>query len=76
MRLNDPYAGGFTTQHYGRPHGGVHALQIEINRALYMDEAAIERGPGLGTIAAHMAALIDVLGALDPLLLAAPAVAE
>ena len=39
MRRNQPYAGGFTTQRYGRPGIGRHTLQIEINRALYMDEA-------------------------------------
>jgi len=54
---NNPYAGGFTTRHYGVPDDGVHALQIEINRALYMDEATIERGPALGRIAADMTAL-------------------
>src|SRR5262249_29731400 len=35
---NVPYAGGYTTRHYGQPDTGVHALQIEINRSLYMDE--------------------------------------
>jgi hypothetical protein len=35
---NTPYAGGYTTEHYGRPARRVHALQIEINRALYLDE--------------------------------------
>jgi N-formylglutamate amidohydrolase len=38
---NRPYAGGFITEHYGAPTSGVHALQIEINRALYMDEATL-----------------------------------
>ena len=76
VRVNQPYAGGFTTLHYGRPHGGVHGLQIEINRSLYMDEAAIERGPELGAVAERMSAVIDVLGALEPALLALPAVAE
>jgi len=38
---NDPYAGGFVTQNYGRPGAGIHAVQIEINRGLYMDEATI-----------------------------------
>jgi N-formylglutamate amidohydrolase len=37
---NKPYAGGFITERYGRPRRGVHAIQIEINRALYADEAA------------------------------------
>ena len=41
VQLNRPYAGGYITEHYGRPTRGVHALQIEINRALYMDERRI-----------------------------------
>lgn len=36
---NKPYAGGFITEHYGDPAAALHALQIEVNRALYMDEA-------------------------------------
>ncbi len=44
---NVPYAGGFTTQLYGRPARGVHALQIEINRALYLDEERIVPRPAL-----------------------------
>lgn len=39
---NVPFAGAFITQHYGRPSIGRHAIQIEINRALYMDEKRIE----------------------------------
>ncbi len=42
VRRNDPYAGGYITRHYGRPADDVHVLQIEIARALYMDEARIE----------------------------------
>ena len=38
VQRNQPYAGGFTTQRYGRPGLNRHALQIEINRSLYMDE--------------------------------------
>ena len=40
---NNPYAGGYTTQHYGDPTNGIHALQIEINRNLYMDETTLQR---------------------------------
>jgi N-formylglutamate amidohydrolase len=40
---NKPYAGGFITEHYGEPALGRHALQIEINRALYMDERTLEK---------------------------------
>jgi N-formylglutamate amidohydrolase len=38
---NAPYAGGYTTEFYGRPGEGVHALQIEINRAVYLDESTL-----------------------------------
>ena len=48
MRRNQPYAGGFTTQRYGRPGIGRHTLQIEINRALYMDEARHTKLPTFG----------------------------
>ncbi|MBM3517378.1 MAG: N-formylglutamate amidohydrolase [Alphaproteobacteria bacterium] len=44
---NVPYAGGFTTHHYGRPTAGVHALQIEINRALYMDQRGVQPNGGM-----------------------------
>lgn len=39
---NSPYAGGYTTEHYGRPARRTHALQVEINRGLYLDEATLE----------------------------------
>jgi N-formylglutamate deformylase len=45
VRRNDPYAGGYITRNYGRPREGVHALQIEVARDLYMDEGRIERLP-------------------------------
>ncbi len=47
---NRPYAGGFITEHYGVPGSGVHTLQIEINRALYMDEATLTPHAGFGTL--------------------------
>jgi len=40
--LNAPYAGGYATQHWGRPGAGFEALQVEINRALYLDERTLE----------------------------------
>ncbi|MCG6859449.1 MAG: N-formylglutamate amidohydrolase [Salaquimonas sp.] len=42
VEINKPYAGGFITEHYGRPDNGIHALQIEINRGLYMNETTLE----------------------------------
>jgi len=61
VNRNTPYAGGFTTRHYGRPRTGVQALQIEINRALYMDERSISQKPYIGELAGHMEKLIGVL---------------
>ncbi|MDR6773928.1 N-formylglutamate amidohydrolase [Azospirillum sp. BE72] len=63
---NNPYAGGYTTRHYGRPRQGIHALQIEIARDLYMDEAALSRLPYLDVLARHMTELADTLGLLPP----------
>ncbi len=62
---NDPYAGGFTTRHYGRPGERQHALQIEINRALYMDEEVIEPIAYFPTLARNLGQLIDALGTLS-----------
>ncbi len=62
---NDPYAGGFTTRNYGRPEAGIHALQIEIKRSLYMDEARIARGPAMGRVRDNIAAVIEALADLD-----------
>ena len=67
---NKPYAGGYTTRHYGRPEEGVHVLQIEINRALYMDENSIQRGPGLPGLVRRIDRLIKALTAIDPTILA------
>ncbi|MSO77864.1 MAG: N-formylglutamate amidohydrolase [Alphaproteobacteria bacterium] len=64
VALNEPYPGGYTTRHYGRPSDGVHALQIEINRGLYMDEATFERGPRLARLADDIGSLLRRLGAL------------
>ena len=58
VRRNDPYAGGFITRHYGRPRDGVHALQIEIARPLYMDEARIEPGSGFAAVRRDMSDLV------------------
>jgi N-formylglutamate amidohydrolase len=65
VRRNEPYAGGFVTQNYGRPGNGVHALQIEINRSLYMDEAAIEPGPGFDRLVQNIGQLIRALAEID-----------
>ncbi len=68
---NKPYAGGFTTRHYGHPERGVHALQIEINRALYMDEERVRRGDGLPGLTRRMGGLMRELAGIDPAILEA-----
>jgi N-formylglutamate amidohydrolase len=65
VACNTPYAGGFTTRHYGRPRQGVHALQIELNRALYMDESTMTPLAGFSTLAGDMTKLVAALGAVD-----------
>lgn len=64
VRRNVPYAGGYTTHHYARPREGRHALQIEINRSLYMDEHLIRPTPGLERVRAAVTLLIQVLAGL------------
>ncbi|HVZ51078.1 MAG TPA: N-formylglutamate amidohydrolase [Pseudolabrys sp.] len=62
LSRNKPYAGGFITEHYGNPAAGLHAIQLEINRALYMDERRYERTAGFAQLAADMETLAKRLG--------------
>lgn len=66
VERNQPYAGGYITEHYGRPQLGWHALQIEINRALYMDEANLERHAGFSALSEALVMLVARL-ADDPI---------
>lgn len=61
---NKPYAGGFITEHYGNPASGLHAIQIELNRAIYMDERRRERTAGFAQVAADFAVLADALATI------------
>ena len=61
---NKPYAGGFITEHYGDPPAGLHAIQLEVNRALYMDEKRYEKSANFERLAADLVALADHLGDL------------
>ena len=61
---NKPYAGGFITEHYGNPASGLHTIQIELNRAIYMDERRRERGQRFAQVAADFAILADALAAV------------
>ena len=62
VRRNDPYAGGYITRNYGRPREGVHAVQIEICRSLYMDERRIERTRKFDKLRRDMTSFIAELG--------------
>ena len=62
---NAPYAGGYTTEHYGRPGRKVHALQIEINRALYYDEPSLELTRGFTRLQRDFARLFTALAHAD-----------
>jgi N-formylglutamate deformylase len=73
VRRNDPYAGGFITQHYGRPREGVHVLQIEISRGLYMDEQRIERLGGFAAMQARLTGVLESLDGVAPLISASAA---
>ena len=60
---NTPYAGGYTTEFYGDPARGVHVLQVEINRALYLDEAAVTPNAGFPRLKADLLKVFDALAA-------------
>ena len=52
---NAPFAGGYITQRYGRPGLGLHAIQIEIDRGLYLDQVRLEPLPGFAELQARLA---------------------
>ncbi|MFI4934386.1 MAG: N-formylglutamate amidohydrolase [Caulobacterales bacterium] len=62
---NAPYAGGYTTEHYGRPSRRVHALQIEISRALYFDEAEMRPTAGFDRLARDLERLAAALAGVE-----------
>ncbi len=66
VRRNDPYSGGYITRHYGRPREGVHVLQVEIARRLYMDEARIEQVERFAAVRRDLTTLFATLAADIP----------
>jgi N-formylglutamate amidohydrolase len=63
VALNEPYAGGFITGEHGRPREGLHALQLEVDRALYLDAALKAPGQGFDRTARMIAAVAAALAA-------------
>jgi len=58
---NKPYAGGFITEHYGRPRRGLHAIQIEINRGLYVNEQTFRKSAGFEALQADIGRFVGEL---------------
>ena len=61
VQRNKPYAGGFITENYGLPGAHCHAVQIEVNRALYMDERTMQLSAGFSDVARDMARMVRAL---------------
>ena len=62
VNRNKPYAGGFITEHYGNPAVGLHAIQLEINRGLYMDERRCARSHAFAQLVSDLETLASRLG--------------
>jgi N-formylglutamate amidohydrolase len=74
---NKPYAGGFITEHYGQPARGLHAVQIEFKRSLYMDEKTLAKTAQFDTLKADLAAMMEkLIAAFDAGFLTRPEAAE
>jgi N-formylglutamate deformylase len=66
VSLNHPYKGGHIVQRLGRPSAGVHSVQVEINRALYLDEATVTRSSGFDALRDHLEQLARRLAQAAP----------
>lgn len=76
VHINRPYAGGFITEHYGRPGRGYHTLQLEMNRALYLNEATFQRSAGFQPLKALLTRVLGRLVRETPGLIGGRAAAE
>lgn len=65
VALNAPFAGGYITRHYGDPRNGVQAVQIELDRSLYMDEKSITPRPDFVEFQARISGVLTELAALS-----------
>lgn len=74
VRINDPYRGGELIRRHGRPLQSRHSLQIEINRALYMDERRFMKHEGYARLVVQLRAFVgELLQALETRRLPRPA---
>ncbi len=75
VSVNKPYAGGYVTRQYGKPGNGIHVLQIEINRRLYMDEALQKKNSGFNRLRNDLRLLTQKLIQTPPALSYGPSLA-
>ena len=61
---NAPFAGAYMVRHYGRPAKNHHAIQIEIDRSIYLDEETVKPNGNFGAI---KAAMKDIVGQIAEL---------
>lgn len=76
VQLNRPYAGGYITEHYGRPYRGVQAVQLEINRALYLDEAHFKPAQGFHRLKSDLTRVFAMMFSALPAMIEQRAAAE
>lgn len=76
VQMNRPYAGGYITEHYGRPARGVHAIQIELNRGLYLNETKLKPSRNFGAVERQLSELAEMLFTQVPALFERRAAAE
>jgi N-formylglutamate deformylase len=81
VRRNEPYAGGYITRHYGRPRENVHAIQIEVARGLYMNEAKFLKNQNFPELQRKIGLFLAAMAEMSALLLSGednslPAAAE
>jgi N-formylglutamate amidohydrolase len=62
---NEPYAGAYTTTHYGRPSENIHAIQVEVNRGLYMEEARYARSDGLAPLTERLGEFVRIMAGIE-----------
>lgn len=61
VQMNRPYAGGYITEHHGKPTRGIHALQVEINRGLYLDERRLVPNSGFDGLKSDLEAIFQTI---------------
>lgn len=76
VQMNRPYAGGYITEHYGRPGRGFHAVQIEINRGLYLHERTLEPSRNFRALQRALTEICAEIFTIVPDLVERPAAAE